>query len=282
MTSRVCILTDSTAQFTSEQFTGHELVKVIPFQIQLNGKLYPDSRNLKLQDLPNTISYSVFPRLISPTPEDFQQAYLSLEEEYDEIITVLLSANLSPSIYNARTAANSIFGKDSLQIIDSRSIGVGLGLLVQAIAEALHNGASTFEIQLLARNLIPHLYSFFCVQSLTYLCRTANLDSAQAFVGEMLGIIPVIILENGKLIPIQKANNPRQMVDLLYEFVSEFSDLQKIALIKGTFPFNQETRHIRERITGMFPTISYSEHTLDIALASMLGPSSLGLVALEN
>jgi len=282
MASRVCILTDSTAQFTSAHFPGQELVKVIPLQIHFNGKHYPDSRDLKLKDLPITIYDASHPRLIPPTSDDFRQAYLSLEEEFDEIITVLLSANLSPSIVNAKEAATSLLGKVSLQIIDSRSIGVGLGLLVQTIAEALHNGVSSLEVHLLASNLIRHLYSFFCVQSLTYLCRTAHLDPAQALVGEMLGIIPVIILENGRLMPIQKAHSPRQMVDLLYEFVSEFGALQHITLIKGTISFDQGTRHIRERISEIFPTTSYSEHTLDIALACMLGPCSLGLVALED
>jgi DegV family protein with EDD domain len=282
MASRVCILTDSTVQFTSTNFSGQDLVKIIPFKIHLNGKLYHDSRDLTVTDLPQKNSETVYPKLIPPTPEDFLRTYISLEEEFDEIISILVSANLSPSIVNAQEAATSLFGNISVQIIDSKTIGVGLGLLVETSAEALNNGASSRDIYNLLRHQIRHLYNIFCLQSLTYYCHTAHLDPAQALVSELLGISPAIILENGNLVPIQKAHNPRQMVDLLYDFVSEFTDLRKIILIKGVLPFDQRTYHLRERIMRIFPTATYRESTLNASVASLLGPSTLGLVALED
>jgi fatty acid-binding protein DegV len=132
------------------------------------------------------------------------------------------------------------------------------------------------------RGIIPRIYTVFCTQSLTYLYRSGHLDPAQAIIGEMLGVMPFFILENGRLVPIQKVRNPRHLVDILHEFIAEFENLKHIALVQGVPPFEQEVRNLKERLNGDYPSASYSEHTLGAALATILGPRSLGVFAMEN
>jgi fatty acid-binding protein DegV len=98
----------------------------------------------------------------------------------------------------------------------------------------------------------------------------------------MLNLIPLFTIEKGDLTPIQKARNMRHLADLLEEFISEFGSLKHIALLKGTLPFDQEARLLRERIKNKFPTTNYSEHTLGTPLASLLGPRSLSMIVMEE
>ncbi len=280
--AKICVLTDSTAQFPAPAFLGHELVNIIPLHIKIAEQLYTDGRDIKTSNLPPSSKTANSPRTLPPTVEEFQQIFTHLGARYNEIIAVLLSSHLSPVISVARQAVESARGPAAIHLIDSQTTTVGLGLLTQTAAEAASKGASSTEINRLVRGLLPRVYTVFCVQSLSYLHNSGLLDPAQAIVGELLGITPFFMMENGRLVPIQKVRSPRHLVDILHEFISEFANLKHIALIQGVPPFDQEARNLRERLNGDFPKVSYSEHTMGAALASILGPRSMGVVAMEH
>jgi DegV family protein with EDD domain len=279
--ARVFILTDSTAQFPQPSFPGQELVNILPLRFQLGSQSLKDGNALNLNDLPISARHSAGAISLPPSPDDFHQAFLGLQDQASEVIAILVSAQLIPVVPRAQEAAAHSPGSLPVSVIDSQTSGIGLGLVVQSAAEAARSGASAAEIKQFIRKQITHVYTLFTLQSLTYLALAGHLDPTQALVGEMLGITSVYILENGRLIPIQKARNTRHLLDLLHEFVTEFGDLKHIALLKGRLPFEGEARSLRERIGLSFPTAPYSEHTMNTALAGIIGPRSLGLVAME-
>jgi DegV family protein with EDD domain len=280
--SRVCILTDSTAQFPLPGYPGHELVTVIPLQVNLRGKLYTNGRDIKLGQLPASAGRSLAPGVIPPEAGDFRQVLAALGQNYTDIIVLLLSAHLIPAVQHAKEAAASLNLSARVDILDSQTTSVGLGLLVQAAAEAARNGMPGSEILRMLRVLIPHVYTLFCVQSLSYLACAGKMDPAQALIGEMLGLIPFLTLENGQLTPLQKARSTRHLIDIFIEFLTEFNELKHVALLQGLPVMTGETRLIRERILETIPDTPFSEHTLGGALAALLGPRSLGLVVMER
>jgi DegV family protein with EDD domain len=280
--SRVCIITDSTVQFTSTAYPGRELVTVVPMQIGLNGKLYVDNRDIKISKLPLSARNGLDPQVRAPNPVEFRQIMADVGQNCNEIIVILLSGHLNPAIYYAQEAAASGYSPATVHIVDSQTTGAGLGWLVQSAAEAASLGMPAVEIKQILHGLVPHIYTIFCMQSLTYLAHSVKIDPAQALVGEMLGVIPILVLENGRLMPIQKARTPRHLVDIFHEFLSEFGQLRYVALMQGMPPYAHEARALRERITTDYPHTPYSEHTLGAALATILGPRSMGIVAMEK
>jgi fatty acid-binding protein DegV len=114
------------------------------------------------------------------------------------------------------------------------------------------------------------------------LAASRHLDPAQAIVGEMLGITPFFILENGQLTPIQKARSSRHLVDQLHEFVAEFDDLKHVAIIQGTTPLDQDARTLRDRLNGVCRGACLSEHTIGTSVAALFGPRSLGVIVMEK
>jgi len=277
----VCILTDSTAQFPTTSFPGHHLVNVIPLHVQLNNRLYTDGVDLKAGDLPVSARAGMTPRVRAPSPEAFRRTFVHLEKRYHQIVVILLSSYLSPAVAHAMEAAATVQGRLSIQVIDSLTTAVGLGLLVQAAAQAADCGCSPLEIQRLVRGLITKIYTVFFIEGLTYLSHSGYLGPAQAIVGEILGIKPLLILENGRLTPTQKARNYRHLVDTLHEFICEFGEVRHIAFVQGVPPYEQETRSLRERVAEDFPSTPISEHVIGTALAALLGPRSLGLFVME-
>jgi DegV family protein with EDD domain len=280
--SRVCILTDSTAQFPAPVFPGCELVNVIPLHVELNKVLYTDAKDIRTANLPSSIRQPDGPKALPPSVEEFQEVFSNLARKYKEIVTIVVSSHLNPVVSTAQEAALAAEGPARIHVIDSQTTAVGLGLLVQAAANAARTGSNGVEITRLVRGMVSKIYTVFCVQSLSYLYKSGHLDPAQAIVGEMLNVMPFLILENGRLVPIQKVRSSRHLVDILHEFIMEFSNLEHIAIIQGVPPFEQEARNLRDRINAEDTSPSFSEHTLGAALASILGPRSLGVVVWEK
>lgn len=276
----VCILTDSTVQFPAPAFTGRNLVHVIPLSVEIGGQLCDDQ--LRAADLPVSKRHGVAPQAVPPSVKEFEKMFISLSKRYDEVVVILHSNQLSRCCDHAIQAAKVSQGNIKITVIDGQTTATGLGLVVQQACSAAEQGMSSDQIEDMIRSLLPRMYTVFFSEGLTYFQREGFLGEAQALVAEYLRILPMFILDNGILVPAQKARNYRHMVDLMYEFLCEFTELDHIALVQGVPPFENETRALRERIALDFPTVPISEHTISAPLAAMIGPRSLGLFVLQK
>ena len=279
--SRTCILTDSSVIFTKPGYPGNEHVSILPLGIKVKEKIYPDIADPgEWQNLyPSLNPDPIF--MVPPSVEDFCQAYWALGQRYHTILVILISSHLSPALQNAHAALEKAGGSAAIHIIDSQTTASGLGFLVQAAAEAIAKGLSSSRVYTLIRGMIPHIYTIFCLQNFSYLANAGKLDPEQAIISEMIGIIPFYIIESGKLIPVQKARSPRQIVAILDEFVSEFNHLHHVSVVQGNPAFDQEIKNLKERLSQKIPNLSLSEHSLGMGLLSLLGPRSLGVFVLE-
>ena len=155
-------------------------------------------------------------------------------------------------------------------------------MLVQLAVQAVQKGTAPAQINRLVRGVIPHVYTIFCLQSLHYLALSNHLDPAQASVADMLGIIPIYVLDGGKLVPVQKARSMRQSVDLMHEFVTEFERVDHIALLHGLSFHEQEIRSLQDRLAQDFPDAPISVNNFSPAMLALFGPRSYGIAVLEH
>jgi DegV family protein with EDD domain len=240
-----------------------------------------DGKDLKADLLPESFSDGNVPQIIPPSSYDFKQIIHNLKRKYRHIVIILMSSQISPPAKAAKEAADSLNDYCGIHLIDSKTTGAGLGLLVQHAAEAASRGMEVKEISRDIRGLTNRIYSIFCIQGLTYLHHSGHLDPAQAIVGEMLGLLPCFFLENGKFTPLEKIRSSRHLLEVLQEFIHEFNELSHIAYIHGAPPNEQTARIFKERAGMGFPKAAYSEHHIGGALAAMIGPRSLGVAAME-
>lgn len=280
--SRSCIITDSSVYFSTLTYPGHELVTVLPIQVEVGDKAFNDSKDPKDIKIWYGNLDSHKPRLNIPGVGDFGRLFQRLSQSFDSIIVILHSGQLSLLSENARQAAQQVKHPDGIYIIDSQTIGAGLGVLVQAAAQSSIQQQDAASISQMLRGMLPHIYTVFFLPNFAYLANSGYLDPAQAVVGEMLGFFPFYVLESGRMVSIQKARNSRQLVEMLSEFVTEFTDLRYITLFQGYPPYEQEMRSLRERITKSFPETPVTEHHLSLSLLSLLGPRPLGVVVVEK
>jgi DegV family protein with EDD domain len=255
---------------------------MIPLEIELAGKRYADSREVRLNMLPPSASPALNPRLLPPSVEQFQEMFADLSRQYDAVLVILLSEQLHSTCANAIQAATALQSCTNIQVINSQTTSVGLGLLVQTAAEAVAGGSSPAHAERLVRSMIPHIYTIICPQGLSYLQYAGFMDHAQARIGEMLGLLPLFTLEEGQPTPLEKVRSLRQVLDFFQEFLSEFDHLRHIALLQGTLGFSSEARLLRQFAQDNHAKTPYSEHTINTPLATLLGPRSLCLIAAEE
>lgn len=278
----ICILTDNTAQFPKPTFQGHKLVTIVPLSIYLDGQMIDNGSELRANQLPNTADEKLNPHLIPPTTEKFREIFINLCHHYDSIIAILLSSHLNPCYQNAKEAAHSLRGSLRIHLIDSKTTSVGLGILVQAAAEAAAKGISAPDIDRILRSMVSHAYIVLCTPSLSYLYFNGFIDRTQAIISEMLGLLPVFAIENGKITSIEKVRSKRHALSFFQEFLDEFDRLQHIAFLQSANPNYRDTRLIHESSKEGFPSTPFTKHLINLPVAIMFGPQSMGLIVVEN
>jgi DegV family protein with EDD domain len=269
----VCILTDSTAQFTQAVFPGRERVHIIPPYLQ--GKA-------RHQDQSLPCGVSNYQGLIEPSSREFIGYYTRLSQDYESILVLTLSSLLFPAMQNALLASLQHANHATVEVIDSLTVSVGLGMLVQIAAGAASGGASLVEIEQQLRKSIPHIYMLFCIPELTRLSHMGLMSYNEGAVGEMLGLLPIFAMEEGHLVPMEKVRTPRHLFDSFQDFIGEFETPAHIALVCGAGWNAHRTRPLRDYAQDLFPTTPFSEHSIEVHLAALFGPQCTGLVIMEK
>ncbi len=277
-----CILTDTSAQFPQPMFPGKNLVRVTPLDIQVNNQLYPEGKDVKIARMPPSITPDFQQRLVTPNAEKLHEIFSNLIQNYDQVLVIFMSDQLSPLYHQAELAIAPLQSHSNITLINSQTISVGLGILVQLAAGLLEQGAPLSEAERQVRRLIPHIYTLLCPPGLTYLHQAGILDHAQAIIGEMLNLYPLFTIEEGSLTPIEKVRNYRSVLDFFQEFLGEFDSLRQIAFLQGAPPLLTESRTLRQFAQETYPQTPYSEHTISPFLATLIGPRCLGMVTAEN
>lgn len=279
--SSICILTDNAVQFTQPGFAGRNDVRVISYDVIIRGQFIPDGEGVKSTSLPPFVTDKMNPRLVVPDTEKILQYIQGLASQFQEVIAIITSSELTAMYAHVEKAANAAKSQIPVTLIDSQTTSVGLGMLVQLAAECASLGMRGTEIERRIRKAVPRVYTLLCTAGLSYLSEAGFIDIAQASVGEMLGLIPIFSLEEGKLSPVEKARNIRGVMDFFQEFLAEFDQLHHIALVQGAPPFNHESHVLREHAQDHFAGTPFSEHTINLPIAALVGPRTLGLMIME-
>jgi DegV family protein with EDD domain len=277
---RVRIVTDSTAELPPE--TAEALnIAVIPLNIHVGRDTFRDGLDIDSDRLARKLrNTDALPFASAPAQELFEDTFKDLGNGGDDIVSIHLSGRLSRTVELARRAANSLIGQRRIVVVDSLSTSLALRTLAIAAGEVSRKGADLDEVVRLVRAMIPHVYLVFFVESLKYLERGERIGKAEALLGTMLSIKPLLIVEDGEILPLEKVRTRSGGIDKLYEFVTEFPHLEKIAILKGA---NAATpSELMERLQAVYPKRDMELVTYGPVLATQLGPEAIGVFVYEG
>lgn len=279
--ARVAIVTDSNA-YLSPRLAERLGVIVLPHTIHLPQGSFKEGVNLTPSQYFRMVQDSkrdVLPSASGPSLEEFIDLYGQLFRQTDQVLSLHISSHLSKTVENAHMASKLYLGRCRIEVIDSLSTTVGLGYMVQTAAVAAASGHDLDDCIRLVRGMMSHIYLFFLTKHLPYLEREHRISPAQSILGTMLNIMPLLQIEDGEIIPLEKVRTSQQGIDKLFDYVSEFSQLKKAVILQHGF--DKETGALLERLETAYPGREFNILTSNPSLAVHMGPDSLGVVVLE-
>ena len=285
--SRVYVVTDSTA--TIEPAVAKRLdVTVIPLTVRIDHQRtpahdYKDGEDLDHEELLLRMAHDrIRPSIVGPTAEQFRQVYSRLARRTDQIISLHSSASLSLIYREAQIAAREFLGRCDIIVMDSETLSLGLGILVQEAAQLAKKSVPLSEVMRHIRGIIPRIYVVLITDTLDYMEHSKLISPAQAILGTMLGIKPFLAIEEGKLIPLEKVRSPERAIDKLAEFANEFSTIEQMVILQNTPYPTEETRMLQERLALIAPGKEHPTLLYGPLLASHIGPDGMGLMVYEG
>lgn len=281
--SKVRIVTDSAAHFLHADTIERYKIQVIPLQISLGAQTYQEGIDLDADDFFRLATNSPTPAVLSaPSIDTFATMYQRLNRETDQVLSLHSSRHMNATWSNALTASKTLLGRCEIAVIDSMTTSVGLAMLVETAAQIAESGANLEEVVHTVRAMLPHVYSVFYVDTLTYLQHNGLLSEAQSILGTMLDIKPFLTIEEGELIPMEKVRTQAQATDKLVEFVAEFSALEKLVILESTPYPTDRTRQLQDRLAAEFPGRSFPSMMYGPSLGTIIGPDAMGVVVYED
>ena len=215
----VRIITDSASDISQAE-ANHLGIDVLPLKTIFGQEEFLDGVTLDHVTFYNKLIESdVLPTTSQLSPFDYEQKFHEAVERGADVVCIALSSKLSGCYQSASIAAEEFPGK--IVVVDSRSVAIGERILVQIALKARDEGKSAPEIGALLEEHIQKLRLIALVDTLEYLKRGGRVSSAAAFAGTLLGIKPVIAVEDGAVSILDKARGSKNGNNMLMTLVEK-------------------------------------------------------------
>ncbi len=280
MRTELRIVTDSSAHLDEEFVREHDIL-VVPMTVELDGKEYREGVDIDASEFVRALTESnTLPNLIAPSPRAWADVYNRLVRETSGVLVLTHSARLSQAFENARAGVEYVFGRARFWVVDTQTIDFGLAVLVKHAARFAAEGLPAPEVVRRVRAMIPHVYGQFLMERLDYLEKYGRVGPAQSLLGTMLGIKPLVVIEDGDLIPIEKARQVEEGIEKLHDFVIEFLNIRDVSIVQHNM--EDETALLLERLEMTLGEREFPVQPYSASLAVHLGPRALGVMVYEG
>lgn len=209
----VKIIVDSTANMSE---IVQKRLHTVPLTVHFGEEGYLDGVEINnRQFYERLIESDVLPTTSQATPQVFVDAFEEVLGEGDTAVVITLGSSLSGTYNSAAIAAQDYEGR--VFVVDSETVTIGAGILIQYALQLVDRGMSAAEIAQELEQAKKRVAIIALLDTLEYLKRGGRISKTVAFAGGLLAIKPVITLEGGNISVLGKARGSRQGNNLLNE-----------------------------------------------------------------
>ena len=235
------VVTDSTSDLPAD--VAESLgIEVVPLNVHFGSDVYKDRVNL----MPDTfydklINGDVLPTTSQPSVGEFIDVYERLGSDADGIVSVHLSEKLSGTMNSARQASQQANADCPIEVVDTFQVSMGVGICAMEAAEVANSGGDMNQVILAARNAVTRSQCFFMLETLEFLQKGGRIGKAQALIGNLLKIRPMLILQEGEVHPLGRERTRRKGIAKLVDTVAELAPISGLAVMYSTGPDEAQT-----------------------------------------
>ena len=277
----VRIVTDSTSDIDGE--TARDLgITVVPQNVHFGGRSFEDNVSITPDEFYRMLSAAPeLPKTSQASPGRFSQAYDELSRDADGIVSIHISSKISGTCNSARQGASATSAVCPIQVIDSGQASMGLGLVVMAAAELAVQGASQPEVVAAVMGSAGRAQCLCLFETLEYLQKGGRIGKAQALMGSVLRIKPMIIVRDGEVHPLGRARTFPKALARMKASVRGFAPVDSLAVMHSTTP--EVASQVADDLKDMLPQGSLPHIArFSPALGVYAGPGALGIALIQS
>src|SRR3954452_3093234 len=275
----VAVITDSTAYLPHELVEGYG-IHVVPLYVVLAGRSGREGRDIGPEDVARALA--VRGQRVStsrPTPGDFVAAYReALDTGADELVSIHLSAELSGTSNAARVAASQV-GEHIVTVVDSGAAAMGTGFAVLAAARTAATGADADAVARSAWETAAETGTFFVVDTLEHLRRGGRIGSAAAVLGSALSVKPVLHMQDGRVVPLEKVRTFARALNRLVQRAVEAAGEEPASIAVHHLAAADRADRLAAELRDRLPQLrELHVSELGAAVGAHVGPGAVGVV----
>ncbi|TMD00965.1 MAG: DegV family protein [Chloroflexi bacterium] len=272
------IVTDSTSDILPSEAAALG-VRVVPLTVRFGEEQFRDGVDLDADAFYARLARGgISPTTSQPSPEDFAAVYRELlREPGDRVLSIHISQKLSGTLQSATLAAQELEGRVSA--VDSGSVSMGIQFLVRAALRDLAAGADVDTVVRNTEARRSRLVVYVLLDTLTYLHRGGRIGAAQAFLGGVLNVKPLLRIAGGVVHPQARVRNRRQGIDRMLALLAEAGPLEAVGTMHSGAPRLLE--EVRPRLTAAYPELELGTGQIGPVVGTYAGPGAIGAACLR-
>lgn len=276
----VRIVADTAADLPSALVAQHG-IELVPLTVRFGSDSYLSGVELGTDEFWQKLEASNEPpATAAPSAGDFQSAYRKvIDEGATGIVSVHLSAKLSATYQSAVVAANEITDVP-IEVVDSYGVSASTGLQALRAAELAADGASPGDIVTELDAMRRRTHVVFVIDTLEYLRMGGRIGGAQALLGTMLKMKPVLSLQDGTVEPVGRVRTRTKALDHLAGLVKEHEgSISRLVVVQGQA---EDVDHFRGLLAGVVDIPPEDIWALGPVVGTHAGPGVIGVVFLTS
>lgn len=273
---KTAVVTDSTA-YIPQEIRERLNIHMIPLSVIFGNETYQEEVEITADSFYEEVRTKELPTTSQPPVGQFMELFENLSKEYDEVVSIHLSSGISGTFQGAVSAGSLVEGIKVFPF-DSEISCMVQGFYVLEAAEMASAGKNAAEIMGRLEEMRKTLKAYFMVDDLSHLQRGGRLSSAQALIGSLLQVKPLLHFEDKLIVPFEKIRTRKKAMKRIVELLGE--------AVKGGEPFRaviihanrqQEAIAWKAELEQQFPHVEFVISYFGPVIGTHLGEGSMGL-----
>ncbi|HSS60004.1 MAG TPA: DegV family protein [Candidatus Limnocylindrales bacterium] len=274
MARRFAVVTDSTADLPDE-WRDRYGIEVVPLKVLFGQETFRDRIDMTDEEFFRRLAASAtLPTTSAPSPGEFAEVYRRLAKDHDSCISIHIGAQLSATAEAARVGAAAVDGF-KVNVVDSKTVSMPIAFLCRIAAESDDLVAATAAVE----RRVPKSRVLALLDTLRYLEMGGRLSRAQAMIGTMLDLKPLLLVADAEIKPVDRVRTRSRAIPRMVEFFKGELPVEHVAVMHAQAA--DEAQAIAEALRRDLPEQEITIGQIGCVLGTHTGPRALGIVYLK-